>query len=522
VARLPWSRRGRSTETAEHAENATTYALSGPSRDPVREAARTQGAPAAAQAASRGYVAGIPRGGTTAYNTGESCGSQSRAEAMSELYGAYLACTWASACIDTVARTVTAGGLDVLPDVDGDDGPEIPKPTPDVQELQRLLAFINPREDSRQLYRGAITDLQIFGDAFLEIVWFLGRPVAIYSLDCPSMVPIADEHGVISGYEQYLDGNRRATFEPHEVIQISLDAPRGGIYGVSPTQKNLIPITSWLFTAALLKESMRKGNPARVHVDFPLEAQDSDVEIFSQKYQIRNLGISNIGNPIMSRGGVVMNEQQTDKITEYLTVMDRLRDTICSGYGTPPSKVGIIESGNLGGGTGTSQDKTFRVNTCGPYDELALEKLNFSITSRGFGLEGWKIRSGEVDWRDDKVVEDIRDTRLRNGSWTLDRYRAEIGEPTVDGGDVPVLVDRQNMIAWTDLAALSKAAVAAASAKGASSGPTGGVTDAPGAPDAPKTGAGQETTAETADEALRAAWTEAYAARRAATVQELT
>jgi hypothetical protein len=58
------------------------------------------------------------------------------------------------------------------------------------------------------------------------------------------------------------------------------------------------------------------------------------------------------------------------------------------------------------------------------------------------------------------VVEQIRDTRLRNGTWTRDRTAADIGEPPVPGGDKAVLVDRQNLVLWEDIPALSKAMVA--------------------------------------------------------------
>lgn len=473
MARLPWSRKGRSSDLGEH--TALAEAVTAPATLP----------------APRGYVEAIPRGGTRPNNPGDQFGGTTRAEYMAQLYSAYLTCPWASASVDTVARTVTAGGLHILPDsINDESGSRVtPKPTAQVNRLQGLLDFVNPREDIRQLYRGVITDLQVFGDAFLEVVWFAGQPVALYSLDSPTMIPLADEHGTITGYTQVLDSTRTATFEPHEVIQVSLDSPRGGVYGVGPTQKNLLAITAWLFTEALLKETMRKGNPARLHVDFPIESDDTDAEIWAQKYQVRNLGISNLGTPVLSRGNVQAKELQVDRIAEYLATLSNQRDLILSGYGVPPAKVGVIESGNLGGGTGASQDRTFKVNTCGPLDELALEKFNYHLTRQGFGITGWRLKSGEVDWRDDKVIEDIRDLRVRNGSWTVNRYRAEINEPPIEGGDVPILVDRQNMVAWSDLAGLSAAALAAA--QNTATAPRAG--QAPGTPAVPKTGTEQET-----------------------------
>jgi hypothetical protein len=50
--------------------------------------------------------------------------------------------------------------------------------------------------------------------------------------------------------------------------------------------------------------------------------------------------------------------------------------------------------------------------------------------------------------------------------WTLSRYRAEIGEP-VPGGDDAVLVDRQNLVLWAQMAEMSRANIAAKAGKAA-------------------------------------------------------
>jgi hypothetical protein len=145
---------------------------------------------------------------------------------------------------------------------------------------------------------------------------------------------------------------------------------------------------------------------------------------------------------------------------DYLKFLEQKRDEIIASYGVPPAKVGIIESGNLGGGTGEAQDRTFMINTCQPIAELILEALNFALAKNGFGVSGWRLKFRDIDMRDSKTVEDIRDIRLKNGSWTLNRYRVDIGEPAVDGGDQPVLVDRENLVKWADMDAASKASIA--------------------------------------------------------------
>lgn len=410
-----------------------------------------------------GYEYGIPVGGINEYTQGIGTATQTdRRSMLQQLYEAYLACPWSWACVNAIARTITAGGLATDWDTDtGEGDQEAPEKPDNVLALERLLKYCNPQEDMRQLLRGIICDLLVFGDAYIEVVWVSGIPVSMYSLDAPSVFPIADEHGQISKYIQVTDFGQRAEFKPNEVIHISLDSPRSGVFGVSPTQAGLLPITAWLFTAATLKETFRKGNPANIHVDMPQGMAQPEMNRWTAQYMQRNIGPRNLGFPLMTKGGATVKELQQNKVEEYLHTLDQKRDEILATYGVPPAEAGVIESGNLGGGTGESQRKTFLINTCQPIAELVLEKLNFYIVQRGFNIQGWHLKFGEIDMRDSKTIEDIRDMRLRNGSWTLDRYRADIGEPAVDGGDTAVLVDRQNLVLWRDMVAYSRAGVAA-------------------------------------------------------------
>lgn len=430
---------------------------------PVDEAAMAM--PTAAQVRRVGYEYGIPL--NTATSSTQVAATSERQQVLAQLHQAYMSCNWVSASVDLIARTVTAGGLQVVAD-STEDG-SVPAEPPQVARLRRLLKYTNPREDMVQLLRNAATDLELFGDAYIEIVSLLGEPVALYTLDATTMTVIADQHGEVSGYVQDVDGVRKATFDPDQVIHISLDAPRGGLYGVGPAQKALLPITAWLFTMATIKECFRRGDPPRLHVDLQ-HLQDQDVQRWREQYTVYNLGPKAVGTPVITTGGGVVGVLDQRKVTDYLDADRQLRDQIISAFGVPPAKLGIIETGNLGSGSGESQDKTFRVNTIIPIANLILEKLNFHLVQQGFGIEDWRLEFGEIDYRDSKVIEEIRDIRLRNGAYTLNKYRDEIGEGPVDGGDDPVLVDRQNLVLWVDMPAMSKAMVAKNAAPGVAAG----------------------------------------------------
>jgi HK97 family phage portal protein len=415
-----------------------------------------------ASVARQGFDPDIPLGGTTTRQSSSSS-AISRQQDMDDLYGAYLGCAPANTAIDAIARTITAGGLEIS--VDTDDHEELhatPTQLPaNVQAVQDLLDYVNPDDDIRQLMRNVVVDLMVTGDSFLEVTWMLGVPYALWHLDSATMTPIADEHGTITSYVQDCGPGREVTFKPTEVIHIRFDAPRGGVYGMSPTRKLQAPILTWIWAEALLKETMRKGNPPRFHMAFDQSEDLGEIKRFRQSYSARHLGPTNLGIPLVSKGAKV-EEFKTSALAEYLATLDSKRDVIFSGYGVPGRKVGVSEPGSLGGaGAEIGQDKTFRLNTCGPIAELILEKLNFVILG-AYGVDGYRLKFGDVDYRDDVALEQLRDLRLRNGSWTINRYRDDIGEPPVDGGDVPILVDRQNLVAWEDLPALSKANLAAA------------------------------------------------------------
>ena len=429
-----------------------------------------------AEPARTGYVVGVPVGGADEFMQGDanSPGALDRQSLMMELQQAYIMCPWVSTAIDTIARTGTAGGLEVVPKGGVYEGIETVPATAEVKRVQNLLDYVNPQQDIRQLMRGVVTDLEVYGDSFTEVVYNkLGEPVALYPLDPTTMLIQADEHGMVKSYIQKTVTNRRAVFKPNEVIHVKFDTPGDTLYGISPVQKITISVESWLFTASLLRSTMKKGDPLRLWVDWPIALPESEVKRHQQQYQVRNLGPKNIGNMVETKGGALLKELGINQIQHWIVNLDKRRDEILSGLGTPPSKAGVIESGNIGGGTGTSQDKMFRMNTVGPVQELILEKWTFILLKQAFGIDDWVLQFGTVDWADDLVIEQIRDMRIRNGTNTVDVARSQIGQPPIPGGNKPVLVDRQNMVLWEDLDDLSKANVAAAIAQSAPNDGTG-------------------------------------------------
>jgi hypothetical protein len=410
-----------------------------------------------------GYAEGVPNGGATATQPGDSWqgDSSNRQARMDQLLGLYVNCYPVSVAIDVIAKTATAGGLTPRPIRDINSPVELKqKAPPGVVAVTKLLRYVNPSMDARQLMRGVLTDMYIYGDSFTEVVYLRGAPLALYPLDPSTITVLTDDHGDPTGYYQQTKRNKIAKFALQQVIHVRFDAPGNTIYGLSPIEKLILPVTTWIFGASLLRMTFMKGDPLRAHVDWPIALPDVERQRFQDQYRTKNLGLQNIGALLETKGGATVQELGTNNIAVWRNNQADVRDEILSGLGVPRSKAGVSQPGGLGGGLGVSEDRNFRINTIGPAQELVLEKFSFSLLYQAYGVEDWALFFGTVDWRDDFILEQIRDMRIRNGVWSINRARADVGEPSIPGGDVAVLVDRQNMVVIRDLDALSAANLA--------------------------------------------------------------
>jgi hypothetical protein len=410
-----------------------------------------------------GYAEGVPNGGATATQPGDSWqgDSSNRQARMDQLLGLYVNSYPVSVAIDVIAKTATAGGLTPRPIRDINSPVELKqKAPPGVVAVTKLLRYVNPSMDARQLMRGVLTDMYIYGDSFTEVVYLRGAPLALYPLDPSTITVLTDDHGDPTGYYQQTKRNKIAKFALQQVIHVRFDAPGNTIYGLSPIEKLILPVTTWIFGASLLRMTFMKGDPLRAHVDWPIALPDVERQRFQDQYRTKNLGLQNIGALLETKGGATVQELGTNNIAVWRNNQADVRDEILSGLGVPRSKAGVSQPGGLGGGLGVSEDRNFRINTIGPAQELVLEKFSFSLLYQAYGVEDWALFFGTVDWRDDFILEQIRDMRIRNGVWSINRARADVGEPSIPGGDVAVLVDRQNMVVIRDLDALSAANLA--------------------------------------------------------------
>lgn len=119
---------------------------------------------------------------------------------------------------------------------------------------------------------------------------------------------------------------------------------------------------------------------------------------------------------------------------EYSNMMSDVRDRIIATYGVPPAKVSIIETANLGTGSGASQDKQFKKTLKGKaknFEDCFTRVIGRSLFDEVF-------QYGDMDIEDKQQRAQIEDVQIRNGSLTINEARLGYAMTPVDWGNLPL------------------------------------------------------------------------------------
>ena len=129
------------------------------------------------------------------------------------------------------------------------------------------------------------------------------------------------------------------------------------------------------------------------------------------------------GGLLALRGATFETGIQSNKDMSYMELMKFARDNIVSTFGVPPNKVGIIETANLGGGTGESQDKNWKQTFEGA-SKFITTPINQHLKRAGFN-ERYSLKP--IDVQDKLLNAQVNEVYLRNGVLDVNEVRNELG-----------------------------------------------------------------------------------------------
>jgi 2'-5' RNA ligase/phage portal protein BeeE len=363
----------------------------------------------------------------------------SERELKDTLCKAYMNMPWISSCIDARVLRMVSGTWELVPTCD--DADESVR-----DQILELLEYINEDEDLMQLLYSYGLDVMIYGEAYLEIVRGgngkpADTPTQLHKVDCQTMTYKLDERGQITGYEQNLEHSTKPIpLTPDQIMRTWFPSPESNKKPLSPVLK--------LMGAAMLYEQMmdwgrkffKKG--ARPPFSFKHPGDRRKAEDFLLWLKENFTGPQNAHVPLLTYDGVETQYAPKGPVElDFLKGLEWVRQEVLSNMQTPPANVAVIESGNIGGGTGDSQQKTFVNNAVKPLDRLIMEKFNYCIVQKGFKTKQWKLVLHYASYEDDSKTSEIQDRKIRNGSLTVNEARKQSDNPPYEGyGDTPMLV----------------------------------------------------------------------------------
>lgn len=351
--------------------------------------------------------------------------------------------SWVRAAIDVIVRSSTSAGYRFIPSAEEDNADEV-KQTECYKDIVKLFEQPNSENSFEELAARIITDLHIYGDAYLELVLKDDKIVAIYNIYAPSVRVLVNKHGTVQGYLQVMDGGLFSSaakgifFEEEQIVHFKLNNPGNEVYGLSPLESLFVPIESDLYAQAYNRDFFKNNATPRLHIDMG-NCTYAQLKRNRHYWNSEFRGARNAHKTIITEGGAKINPIGTPpKDMEFLNQRKFSRDEILAVFGVPPIKVGVYEDANRS--NAKEQDKTFKAEKILPMQKIIAQKINRKIISK-FDCPV-KFAFNPIDLRDAKDQADIDGLHLESGSRTINELRARDGFKSVAWGNWPLMNNR--------------------------------------------------------------------------------
>jgi len=333
------------------------------------------------------------------------------------LYKIYLVVSWVRACVDVITKATLSKGWYL-------EGGEASK-----KAVMSLLAEPNEDDDWNDVLQNVSEDLLIFGNGFTENVFTGDKLKQIYNLK-PTITEVKiDDHGNVTGYSQPDAG---VDFTKREVTHFKLSSQGRDQLGVSPLNSLFTPVETDIYAQSYNRAFFK--NAARPRGVFSMKgATEEQIKRNREYLRSEFQGPENAHKDLLLEGEVTFKDlQKAPQDVEFLELRKFNREEILAVYGVPPAKLGIIETGNIGAGTGKSQDFTFQNEVVIPHQERIERRINRKIVRDAMGIVDCVFRFNKASQDAEEADTDEKVARkhqiyLQSGVMTPDEVRAELG-----------------------------------------------------------------------------------------------
>ena len=336
---------------------------------------------------------------------------------------------YVTACIEAISEAIVGNGYRIQ-SADGTVG------LTDSDQVYLEQVFNNPEglfasETFNSLFLKISKSLSIYGEAFVELLTQPDTGALSGFRFIPSDLLDYDE----DKNRWYYRNQPSLYYDEGELIHIKNPSItyENRYRGESPINKIALAIKS--MTAALTHNYDTFSNPG-LNVNHVLEF-DKDVsnENFEQQLElIGEMARAHQSGGLIALKGARFTSLDSTSDLDYKELMNTCRDIILTVYRVPPAKVGVIESGNIGGGTGVSQDKTFK-DMINAKSRLIEDSFNKVLIRYGYN---YRFKFNEIDLEDKKNRADTDAVLINSGVKTINEVRETYDLEPISNGDTPL------------------------------------------------------------------------------------
>ena len=225
-------------------------------------------------------------------------------------------------------------------------------------------------------------------------------------------------------------------YEPEELIHIHEPNVRlkGSKWGMCKIDKIALAIAI-MFTGMKYNKNIldNDGIDPKAIISFDKDMDDKSFQNeIARLTALKNNGKK--GGTLALKGGVFTSPSVNIRDMDWEKLLTFSRDMIITCYGSQPSMVGVIETANLGTGSGESQKKNFKDTLQGRASFIE-GAFNKALGHNGFDE---LFQFTDLDIEDKLNRAQIEDIRLKNGSLSINEVRSSYGEKPVAWGNVPM------------------------------------------------------------------------------------
>jgi len=347
------------------------------------------------------------------------------------LYDLYKQSVILGSIVDIIAKRFVSGTWSIAPlkDVAGIADVNWTGDPGDQLLLAEFFSHCNEAEDLKQMLYGWVIDLCIYGETYIETTFQAGVPYELYSCATAFMDYIDDGYGRVIAYT-FADPTdalaKPKLIDPETITRIWVPDRERPLQPFSLIEG----MVNALYSDQMMVRTQHKtfenmGSAAQVVYEMGEDSSEESADRFVTKLEEQYSGVQNAGRERVLYSGTkayALNLKGID--ADFLQGRKEARYEALGRAGVTPAMIGLIETGNIGGGTGDAQERSFVQNVLHFYKHFICEKGNYGIINRQWYITGWALNVTFADVIGDPDASSVE---------TLDEKRAKQGLPPSEG-----------------------------------------------------------------------------------------